>query len=81
MGALVGADRDRVLEAGKRAVGGLRQRLLDQRHIGAGAGGEIAGQVGFAPAFIDVDNQRRLGRGGTHRGDTRRIRARHCRRA
>ena len=69
MHALVGADRERPLDPRQRVVLAGRQRLLDQRDAGVGAGGEILLQIGLGPGLVGVDDQLGFGRGLAHRRD------------
>ena len=69
MHALVGADRDRPLDARERAVAAFGQGLLDQRHAGLRAGGEVLHKIVVGPAFIGVDDELGVRRGAAHRGD------------
>jgi len=49
------------------------QWLLDQHDAGIGAGRQIFLQGFLGPAFVDVNNQGGVGRGGADRGDALRI--------
>ena len=69
MHALVGADRQWAADIDERTIVVCRQRLLDQRHAGLGAGREILRDVVRGPAFIGIDDQLSVGRGGAHGGD------------
>ena len=73
MDALVGADRNRPLDVGQLPVVTGRQRLLDQRNAGAGAGGQVLLQVGLGPGFVGVDDEFGTGRGLPHGGDPQAI--------
>ncbi len=73
MHALVGADRQRAADIDQRIVVVRRQRLLDQRHAGLGAGGEILREVVRGPAFVGIDDQSGMRRGAAHGRDARRV--------
>ena len=73
MHAFVGADRYRMPEGRQHVVVAVGQRLLDQRHAGGGASGEVVGEVLLGPGFVGVDDQLGVGRGAAHRGDPLRV--------
>ena len=67
MNALVGTNRDDMLDFGKRQILARRKRLLDQGHAGLGAGFETAFETGFRPSLVGVGDEGCIGRAGAHR--------------
>src|SRR5260221_9275347 len=57
--ALVRADGERVGDARERVVMLRGQRLLDERHGGLGASGEVCGKIALRPALVGIDDQLR----------------------
>ncbi len=53
--ALVGADRDDVLDVAEKVVGAGRERLLHERDMRLGAGAHVLGEIRGAPRLVRVD--------------------------
>jgi hypothetical protein len=71
MHAFVGAHRDRAPDARQRLVLTGRQRLLDQRDAGIGAGREVEFEVVGRPGLVGIHDQFGFGRGLADRRDSR----------
>ncbi|QTK78505.1 hypothetical protein AT6N2_C0633 [Agrobacterium tumefaciens] len=66
MHALVGADQNRMVDAGENRVLAGGKRLFDQRYLQFCCKPQIIFDIVVVPALIRIDYDARLGRGGTN---------------
>ncbi len=75
MNALVGADGNRAFDGRKGMIAAVRSGCSTNLTPAAAQAARLAARLLIVPAFIGIDNERCLGRGGAHRGNARGIAA------